>query len=287
MHADLIRSWGYSWAAEGRSPRTMTEMRPFLERFATQLGRPLPTATRSDCEQFIASHESPFRANYAWRSLRSFYAWHAEDGGGSSPMAKVKAPKVPLTEVKTTTADDVAKMLRACSPWRTMTRSRDAAIISLLWATGLRRGELAALDVSDVDLDSMTLVVRKSKTGRSRRVPFDARSAQHLSRYLAKRSLSAAAERAPEALWVGRGADGRLSGDGVRQVIERCRKAAGVDVSVHAFRRGLAAHALAGGMSQTSLMAIAGWTSPTMPGRYARGVAAEVAETEYRRLFPR
>jgi hypothetical protein len=45
-------------------------------------------------------------------------------------MVKVKAPKVPVTEVTTTTQADVAKLLATCAPYRTMADARDAAIVS-------------------------------------------------------------------------------------------------------------------------------------------------------------
>jgi hypothetical protein len=44
----------------------------------------------------MASHESPFRANFAWRSLRSFYGFVAEEEDVPNLMGKVNAPKVPL-----------------------------------------------------------------------------------------------------------------------------------------------------------------------------------------------
>jgi integrase len=43
---------------------------------------------------------------------------------------------------------------------------------------------LAASKVADLDLETQTLVVRKAKNGKSRRVPFDGRATQHLLRYL-------------------------------------------------------------------------------------------------------
>jgi integrase len=107
----------------------MAEMRPFLVRFHTALDGGLMSATRGECEEFIASHASPFRANYAWRSLRSFYAWLAEERETISPMAKVKR-RVPLTDVKVAEADDISRLLRACSPFRT---------------TGARRGDRLAV----------------------------------------------------------------------------------------------------------------------------------------------
>lgn len=278
MSQHLIRSWAYSWASQGRSPATMAEMKPFVERFQSVVADTLMTATRGDCEQFIAGYASPFRANYAWRALRSFYAWLAEEEDTVSPMAKVKAPKVPLTEVSVATEEDVLRMLRACSPWRTFTNARDGALISLLWATGLRRSELAALRLDDVDLDSQTLVVRMSKNGRSRRVPFDDRTTQHLLRYLSKRERHTSVS--SDQLWLGK--KGPLRSDGIRMMIQRRRDAAGVDVSAHSFRRGLAARALRNGVSQASLMTLAGWQSPAMCGRYVRSVATELADAEYR-----
>jgi integrase len=277
----LIRSWAYAWASQGRSAKTMKEMRPFIERFESHLGMTLVTATRADCEQFIAGHVSPFRANYAWRALRSFYAFLAEEEDCVSPMARVKAPKVPLTDVTVATEEDISRLLRACSPFRTFHNARDAAVISLLWATGLRRSELAALRVEDLDLDARAVLVRRAKNGRSRWVPFDDRAAQHVVRYLGKRDSRIDLSEA--SLWLG--TQGPLTSDGIRQIIERRRRVAGVDVSAHAFRRGLAARALRKGVSQASLMVIAGWTSPVMVSRYTRSVATEVATEEYRRLL--
>ena len=283
MTHPLIRSWAYSWASQGRSDKTMAEMRPFVERFLDTLhGGPM-TSTRSDCEQFIASHSSPFRANYAWRSLRSFYGWLAEEEDIVSPMAKVKAPKVPLTDVTVATEEDITRLLRACSPFKTFANARDAAMISLLWATGLRRSELAQLRLDDVDLEARTVLVRRSKNGRSRWVPFDDRATQHLIRYLGKRETKTVVEES-DALWIGKGG-GALSSDGVRLMIQRRRITAGVDVSAHAFRRGLAARALRQGVSQASLMVIAGWETPSMCNRYVRSVAADLAMAEYRRAL--
>jgi hypothetical protein len=78
----MFRSWEFNWSAEGRAPRTMREMQRFILRFETLLAedeRDLLTATRQDCEAFVASHSTPVTANWAWRSLRSFYALVAEE----------------------------------------------------------------------------------------------------------------------------------------------------------------------------------------------------------------
>lgn len=284
MSNPLIQSWGFSWAAEGRAPRTMREMRPFVERFEVVLAeddRTLMHATRADVEAFIASHPTPPRANYCWRALRSFYKWLSEDHEVANPAAKIKAPRVPLTDVVTATEDDVNRLLRACSPWRTATACRDAAIISTLWASGMRRSELARLAVHDLDLDGMNVLIRTSKTGRPRRAPLDERAVQHLLRYLAKRAQYPVD--AGDSLFVGK--RGPLTGDGIRLMIQRRRAKAGVDVSAHALRRGWTVHSLGKrGISQASVMTAAGWAigSP-MAQRYTRGLSESLMLEEFGR----
>ena len=115
--SDLMRrSWAFNWKARGRSDKTLGEMERHLCRFAAVLAddeRDLLTATRFDCEQFLSAIDSQSQRNYAWRSLRSFYGFVAEEDETPSIMAKVKAPKVDLTEVSTTTEDDFKKLMAA------------------------------------------------------------------------------------------------------------------------------------------------------------------------------
>ena len=59
-----------------------------------------------------------------------------------------------------------------------------SAIFALLYALGLRVGEVARLRRADVDLDRRLLVIRYTKFSKSRLVPFGPRIAQRLSEYL-------------------------------------------------------------------------------------------------------
>ena len=152
----------------------------------------------------------------------------------------------------------------------------------MLWASGMRRSECSNLTVGDVDLDGVgRVVIRTSKTGKPRRAPLDQRAVQHLARWLAKRDRYPVQD--GDALWLGR--KGRLSSDGVRQVIERRSRESGVTgVSTHSFRRGWCAESLSAGVSQTSVMTAAGWTTATMPGRYTRGVKERLMLDEFARV---
>lgn len=61
---------------------------------------------------------------------------------------------------------------------------RDRAMLEVLYATGLRRSELARLSVWDIELAARTLWVRKGKGGKDRVLPLSERAAQWVQKYL-------------------------------------------------------------------------------------------------------
>lgn len=61
---------------------------------------------------------------------------------------------------------------------------RDLAILELFYASGLRRGEMAALDLTDLDLHEGEVFVRHGKGGSSRRVPVGGPALRALGPYL-------------------------------------------------------------------------------------------------------
>jgi integrase/recombinase XerD len=63
---------------------------------------------------------------------------------------------------------------------------RDRAIMEVLYATGIRAGELRALEVYDVDLKDEVLFIRKGKGRKQRVVPLGKNAAKHLKEYLEK-----------------------------------------------------------------------------------------------------
>ena len=151
---------------------------------------------------------------------------------------------------------------------------RDTAILRVLIDTGLRVGELCALTLGDVSLDEQLVVVGRSKTRKGRIVPLGTKSVEALDRYLRVRAsgwrptAAAAAADDTTRLWVG--LHGHLTTEGVRQMLnKRCREAGVGHVHPHQFRH-TAAHRwlLAGGQEQ-DLARIAGWTpGSAMLGRY-------------------
>jgi integrase len=70
------------------------------------------------------------------------------------------------------------------------------------------------------------------------------------------------------------------------QIIKDRAKQAGVNVTPHSFRRGMAVDWLRKGGSETHLRQVCGWRSPRMIETYTQSLASEEALAQHARLFP-
>lgn len=61
---------------------------------------------------------------------------------------------------------------------------RDRAMLETLYSTGMRRGELVALRIDDVDLDRGTLLIRQGKGNKDRVVPIGERACRWIEKYV-------------------------------------------------------------------------------------------------------
>src|SRR3954452_21319480 len=68
-------------------------------------------------------------------------------------------------------AGELRALLKVCAEDPSVAGGRDAARISLLYATGVRRGELAGLHLADYSPTNRTLTVRHGKGRKERLVP--------------------------------------------------------------------------------------------------------------------
>ena len=145
---------------------------------------------------------SPNTVHAHHRQLKAFYVWaKTVDYVDANPMVGILLPKeedADPARMPVLTEVDYRAMLATCyrkakpagRGTKTVCDARDAAIMALLWSTGMRRGELAELEYRDIDWDEMTAQLRKTK-GRgktnSRVVPFDEDALHYLNRYMLAR----------------------------------------------------------------------------------------------------
>lgn len=104
------------------------------------------------------------------RVLRTFFGWCVrQDLLTVNPVDKVKFPKWPDAESKSLTVEQVKRLFLYARG--TLQPERDMALFYVLLDCGLRRGEVAHLSESDLDLENRTITVQWAKWGRGRSVP--------------------------------------------------------------------------------------------------------------------
>jgi integrase/recombinase XerD len=139
---------------------------------------------------------------------------------------------------------------------------RDRALLELLYATGIRIGELEQAWLSDWEREQQTLVIRNGKGGKMRVVPTGSSAAHWLGRYVDEVRPALVGTQPQRALFLVRG--GRpLSTPQAREILKRYRTACGLRRAVHphAIRHACATHLLRAGADIRAIQELLGHAS--------------------------
>jgi integrase/recombinase XerC len=232
------------------------------------------------------------RATIARRgaAVRSFYAWALAEGLISSDPASRLVTAQPGTSLPTALAVEPARRLvdvarDAAGSTGDPVEVRDWAILEILYATGVRVGELVGADVTDVDRSTRLLRVL-GKGGKERVVPFGVPAARALDAWLDQARPALLTRSGESALLVGR-RGGRLDQRQVREVVHRGALVAGVDdIAPHALRHTAATHLLQGGSDLRTVQEILGHATLATTQRYTH-VTADRLRRSYLQAHPR
>lgn len=223
-------------------------------------------------------------------ALRAFFSWAHERGlVDRDPAERLVAARGSSPLPTALAVEDVVRLVdlaRARTEGGTPEAVRDWALVELLYATGVRVGELVGADVDDVDRGSRTLRVL-GKGGKERVVPFGLPADRALDRYLgAARPVLVRRGAGTPALLVGsRG--GRLDQRRARDVVHRLAREAGVDdVAPHGLRHTAATHLLQGGSDLRSVQELLGHASLATTQRYTH-VTPDRLRRSYELAHPR
>ena len=168
-----------------------------------------------------------------FRGLQQFFRWLAAEDSIPDPMARLRPPKETPKPAPCFTSVELWRPAKA-SRGNSFDERRDAAVIAVFLATGIRRAEMAGIRCCPGDpygdLGAREIRVL-GKGGRPRTVKLGHEAARRLDRYLRARDRHQLAWR-PE-LWLGEGTRGPLARSGIYQLVVRrrdCQPCAAADL---------------------------------------------------------
>ena len=284
-------------SAARRHPPESSQIEPFIEMLAAERGAALNTqeAYRRDLvafEAFLAKRGGRLEqasaediraflsrladAGMAARTsarrlsaLRQFYRFLvSESRRGDDPSAEIDSPRQGRALPKILSEQEVNALLAKAQEGEGPEALRLAALVELLYATGLRVSELVGLRLAAAQRDQRLLIV-EGKGGRERMVPLSAEARRRLSDYLTARQHflpkagkgAKAARTASPWLFPSRAAAGHITRHRVAQLLKDLARAAEIDaakVSPHVLRHAFASHLLDHGADLRALQKMLG-----------------------------
>lgn len=285
-------------AERGRSPHTVRayvrDVRAFLDDAGVDDDAALRQVRLSDLRAFLGSvaRAGAARSTIARTSasLRTFFGWlERTERIGVDPSLRLAAPRrhrtlPPVLAQRSATAllDVAAVAADDDDP----VHLRNRAALELLYATGIRVGELVGLDVDDVDTDTMVLRV-VGKGDKERRVPFGVPARDAVLDWLARGRPRVVSAESGAALLLGRRgrrADQRQVRAVVHELLEHVPDAP--DLGPHGLRHSAATHLLEGGADLRMVQELLGHASLATTQIYTH-VSVDRLKRSYAQAHPR
>lgn len=207
---------------------------------------------------------------------KSFFSYLLDKGIVEEPVgAEVASPKVARYTPTVMTREEISRLLD--EPLRDEPNRpeaiRDRAMLELLYATGMRVGEMVALNVDDIDLDRQTIHCM-GKSGRERDVEINGAALSAVRDYMTN-ARPFLADQDTDSLFVNhRG--GRLTRQGFWLILKSYAEHIGIHgITPHTLRHTFAIHALQDGLSVSAVQQTLGHVSPSTTNLYVELANAE------------
>ncbi|MDX1615217.1 MAG: site-specific tyrosine recombinase XerD [Candidatus Promineifilaceae bacterium] len=181
-------------------------------------------------------------------AIKSFFHYLLARGRISDdPTVDLDSPKVKKRLPKTLSLDEIERLLAAPFQRQSPKNLRDAALLYVLYTTGMRVTEAVSLTLDDVDLESGTLDC-EGKDGQVRELPIDDTTRQVLAEYLESGRPHLVKDKDETALFLNHRGQ-QLTRQGLWLIIKSYANQAdlGDKVTPHTLRHSFAAHQLDSG----------------------------------------
>lgn len=260
--------------------------------FLARRGRDLVDAAAEDLEAYFADLGaqglSPATAARRRSAVRQFYRFVLGEGWRTDdPSRRIEAPKPGRPLPKILTRDEVVRLIDAAIARDNPAGLRLAAMLEVLYASGLRVSELLGLPLAALARDPTYLMVT-GKGGKERLAPLNETARAAVAAYLpVRRTFLAKGVKDSAWLFPSRAAAGRLTPRRLGQLLDDAARDAGIDptrVSPHVLRHAFATHLLDGGADLRVVQTLLGHTDISTTQIYthvAQDRLREVVESKH------
>lgn len=234
--------------------------------FAKTLGTPAERADSALIKKYLTKlSSSGLSAKTAGRrlsTLRQYFRFlYAERIRQDDPTSAIDGPRQGKSLPKYLSEDQVENLIEAAHRHSGADGLRLAALVELLYATGLRVSELVSMPLRAISRDGRILSIT-GKGGKERIVPLSEPASDALVAYLKVRdSFLGRAKKSSQQVFPSRGSSGHLTRARFGQLLKELALEAGIDakkVSPHVLRHSFASHLLAHGADLRSLQQMLG-----------------------------
>lgn len=239
---------------EGRSPKTIAAYERTAIKLFEVLQKNFVDMTVSDLRYFLAYEKSRGVSNRTLENTRarisSFFSWLLDEEliiknpcRTITPIKFTKEVKLPFSSI------EIDSLRSACK------NKKERAIIEFLLSSGVRVSELCALRISDINFDTLTVIVREGKGAKQRTVYINELASKHLVEYLTNRGVNG------DYLFYNKFRK-PLTSQGVRHILKTLESRAQItNVHPHRFRRTFATNLANRGMDIQEISALLGHES--------------------------
>lgn len=250
----------------GASPRTLEAYRRDLDDVTGVLKHDPATADseglRSYLDHMNTMGLAPRTAARRLSCLRQFFKFlYAEGVRADDPATALESPRLGRPLPKYLTAEEVERLLAAARGLEGRQGLRAAAMLELLYATGLRVSELVSLPLNAMPRNTPAIIVR-GKGNKERMVPVGEAALGALTAYLdVRESYIPKAAKSSRWLFPSDSREGYLTRTGFALLLKEIAVAAGISpsrVSPHVLRHSFATHLLANGADLRALQQMLG-----------------------------
>lgn len=279
----------YLTLERNRSPLTVDAYLRDLRDFSTWLGNgKLARATMSDIRRYVMYQAGERRVDARTirrrlSSIKTFYGYLKWAGQrNDNPAAEVPGPRMADKKPEHLHVSEVEHLLHTSVAGRSdFQRLRDRAIMELLYATGIRRAEVASIRIHDVDLRNRVIDVT-GKGNKKRTVLMNKASARALEAYLGVRPRTE-----DQALFVGRHGR-RLTPKHVWRIFRDIYDVSGLQkhATPHTLRHSFATHMIENDANLETVRELLGHEHLSTTGIYLK-LAMEHKRRQYDEAHPR